>query len=259
VQSLPGPKEKSRSEDWWEQWVKFHLEMFGLTTSQGAREMLSLWRRIFAGEFTLAQMRKASEHVAATNPPKFLGDHLRALKDAIKDLRRISADQRARKQEQEARDRGVCTACGNSGLVFVPHLRSFDEDGNWKHPDTWVRYQMVVSCGCFAGRKYRLQEGRFLTVEEYEKVVPNWAAVMREARRRDQADSAVEAETRAHSAFGLVVERILERARQRSDDTHEPRRPEPGEPLRGDAYEGAQPADAGGGGLAVAGDPDAVG
>lgn len=251
-----GPASRPRSEDWWERWSLYHLEMFGLKASQPAKEMLSLWRRIFVPEFNEAQMRAATDHVARTNPPKFLGDHLRALRTAITDLKRVATERRAKAHRAEE-ERGTCVACFNSGLVLVPHLRSFDKECKWRHPLYGTRVTMAVSCHCYAGRRYRQPGTKVLTIEQYEDVVPDWAVIMREAHARDRAERAVDQDTRSHGAFSLMIDNIVRRHAAGAGDAYEGQ-PGPAGPVRG-REPGDEEEVPGGPGLDPEGDAEPVG
>lgn len=154
----------------WIGWGNYHRAMFGWK-SEAEVEMVAMWIGTFRRwGFTVAEMYKASESILKRATPAFKReDHINYLYQAVNDLR---ASTRSIGASMEDYTRGVCTACFNSGMVTVPHLRSIS-GAKWVDKKT-----CGVWCTCIDGRKYSIvqtEDGRKLMgITEYTARNPDW-------------------------------------------------------------------------------------
>ena len=155
-------------------WSGRHATIFGMLKPE-ERQMLNLWRPIFAGcGYTLAELRYATEMIAR-DPPKYRGEHLSRIHSVIGELRRKSVDEEmsalAAIGEFEA-----CKNCQSLGWVFVPHPRFIV---NWEWitcPGTAYKPLAAVTCSCDLGVRIASthQKRRPMGLEQYEQRNPDW-------------------------------------------------------------------------------------
>lgn len=190
---------------WYTDWSGDYTAVFALNPEAFA-DVARAWYPVFAmlgasGDL----MAKATREVQVSDsPPKFLGDHMPAVKAA---LGRVKDRERKRETPvslQQGESYSVCNFCANTGLVSVPHPAhvTAGEWGPWKHnADGMPIYATaVVSCRCHRGVRQRDSTAErskpILTLEQYEATVnPAWREHLIE--REQQAQWAVDAERRA--------------------------------------------------------------
>lgn len=178
----------------WPEWVSHHRRLFALHPESTA--MLAEWAGLFelAG-WTPSELRAASDWLAMHAPPKKPSEHLQALQDCVRG-KRFEA---VRRLEQDD-PRGTCRDCGGSGRVIVPHLRCAVAQ-----PVSW--YTLAVACSCALGDWY-LRHGGYLSLGDYERVVPDWRERIAEHERWQEEQRRVSANTRV---FDGVLGRIKAR------------------------------------------------
>ena len=195
-------------------WTNYHATVFAVRKREDL-ETLQSWRRVFnAARYTYIELCEATDWLAANDPPRFLQDHLRALHDCIGRGRAVDY----RRADVEPDTNGTCTDCGGTGRVVVPHPRGIS-NGEWVAIKVarggQSFYTAAVLCSCKLGRWYG-QRGNpdmpMMTLEEYEKINPNWVE-QREARWRLQVTEA-SLEGPLDARLQAAIDRLVTRTSQ---------------------------------------------
>lgn len=159
-------------------WAGKHAIIFGMLKPE-ERQMINLWRPIFAScGYTLAELQYATD-VIARDPPKYRGEHLERIHTVIGAFRKRKADDEA--SAMAAIDEyEVCKNCRSTGWVFVPHPRYIV---NWEwvmYPGTASKPVAAVTCSCDLGVRISTthQRKRSIGLEQYEERNPDWKKQM---------------------------------------------------------------------------------
>lgn len=204
--------------DWYSDWVRKHLVRFGLVSADNVAMFGSWWPSFAARNLTAAELSRATDAIHNRNQhPTKASDHYLEIKIVISSAR--DAEMKRSEQSDEP-DRGVCSDCGETGYIAVPHPK-FCNAMEWRPVrHNWagdpVYATAAVICRCWKGRKFAtaqeadvLNGGRkqTLTIGEYEEQVNgDWR---RQVLERSEADKAV---SNAQNAMPKATEKeILQR------------------------------------------------
>jgi hypothetical protein len=168
-----------------EEWGEYHATLFGFQPS--AAPMVRAWLDEFA-----ASGYRPDELTAATkaiglleSPPRYPGDHYAVLHRQVQAERARQREEFASRETRRVAsgdDRGACEICGNAKWVIVPHTSHLAE---WVDAARFVTFGVV--CRCFLGRamaaNWDAKRPRPLTLEEYERKVPNWRELLESERQ----------------------------------------------------------------------------
>lgn len=181
--------------DWYESWVLDHCRTFAITLPEWTAAFLS-WRSALVGlGATEVELREATRRCLGDSPkPQFPADHLDAVQRHVGAQK--SATRRRAAERQLDDGPGVCSYCGSTGWLAVPHPR-FVIDGEWKparyHEATGlpIHVTSAVTCTCPRGRQVheatvtaQTDRGRAMPVslEAYAADVnPAWREHLKEA------------------------------------------------------------------------------
>jgi len=181
-------------------WLKHHCTVFGIYEPAHVRTVKS-WEPIFtAAGWLLPDLFLCTDWLAMHAPPRFLGDHLAALRNRMTELKAVSL------RELDADPAySACVKCDGTGRLIVPHLLGIIGD-EWRPvrgaTPTPQYYTCAVRCDCSRGR-FGNFTGRgangdipLMTLAEYERANPHWhrqlarrAAMHREEARLDVDDT----------------------------------------------------------------------
>lgn len=194
------------------EWAAWHGAIFALTTDAD-RKMLAAWCDLFESlGYKVPELVEATEWLAANRPPKFRTEHLDSLQARLKAQRAEAASRVIASPEEDPR--GQCSLCRGTGHVSVPTIRAIQR-GQWG--------TCTVLCSCALGRWHRGQKTKYplQTLEEYERELPDWRAVLahHDALVRQEADVRDQTRTR-DGVLSLELNRILNRLRARTDQRH---------------------------------------
>lgn len=210
---------------WYAEWVTRHATLFGMGSDADVKTLLS-WEDVFtAAEYTVAELKAATDWLAA-NPAAFgsvearyagkAAAHLEAIQARIRETRAVVY----RAESVTETDYGRCVLCGGTGRVIVPHVRGV-KAGQWV-PIAAARggasyYTMAVLCSCVRGEWVRSRNAQHvaekldpkglsvLTLARYEQMNPNWQVQMEQRKREQLAAAALRP---ASPEFAAVVDRL---------------------------------------------------
>ena len=185
--------------DWYSAWVRSHLVRFGMVNPDNVAMFGSWWTPFAARNVTGQELAMATEtiHNRNTHPSK-ASDHYLEIKLVIATARDSAVK---RIETNYAPDRGVCSDCGETGYIAVPHPR-FCNAVEWSpshhnFAGDPVYATAAVICRCWKGRKFAAaQENEILngakkqtmTIGEYEdQVNGDWRRQMRSKLDADKA------------------------------------------------------------------------
>lgn len=195
----------------YQEWAQHHCSVFGLLSPAEVR-MVGSWQEVFdARNCTAEELRAATNYLAGHAPPAAHNGeaHLRALNARIAAVRRSIDNEREKDDE-----RPVCTRCGNTGRVIVPHVKCV-QAGEWVAKP--FRYTMAVACTCIAGMdgnrvRFTVTEDgktfRLPTIVEYELKNPNWRSQVRQQERVAKAMARAVTDPQVFSSVGEVKQAI---------------------------------------------------
>jgi hypothetical protein len=191
-------------------WADHHAGLFGFVRPE-EQVMLRKWCELFRGEgFTADELRRATDHIAANDPPVWRSEHLQALRDRVRELR--NPKPAPPPDEPPPGDCGTCRDCGGTGRVIVPAVGLRTAGGNTV---TRPGATAAVVCRCPLGRwfasrcmawdgsSYRLP---MLVLDAYERDRPDWR------READQEREAARLKVQAgglDAALGQIFARLL--------------------------------------------------
>ena len=157
-------------------WAQQHAAIFGHRSADWT-ETYRIWHRLWSLEgYTPSDLVSAVTAVSRRKkPPNFVSEHFSALSEELRELRVQSL---AKKVEALNDTRGVCTCCGNTGHIVVPHHNSW-KDNKWtRNLPPHEGYTMAVICHmCRIGEHRNLRGTR---LSEYELQHPTWRSEMRQ-------------------------------------------------------------------------------
>jgi hypothetical protein len=210
-------------------WSDRHAATFGLTAEADARMFLA-WRAVFeAGRVTAAELAAATLRIG-TSPdrmPRYRNEYLRAVQDAVREIRQQSRQAQLRRHPESAGERGECVLCGDTGHVAGLPLLQQVQAGEWV-PDGATYYTCAALCSCAAGRRRHealqasgaddaIKARAGYTLELYEMANPRWRDQLHGREAARAAAQRAEAATRAADAAGpmrlrAAVQAVVERA-----------------------------------------------
>lgn len=177
-------------------WADYHAAAFGLSSELVAR-MFAAWRDVFqVAGYRVDELHEATRHIAAYCPPRFLSDHLPAIRTRISE-RRL----------QEARENMVatsvdesCNICHDTGWALVPMLSAV-VDGQWTCLSGMSLPISAVTCRCLRGSRLHQvwrsagDAAKFkpMALVDYEAKVPHWFDLLTRREKLSRAESAARA------------------------------------------------------------------
>lgn len=165
-------------------WLKHHCTVFGLHDPKQI-ETVASWQPLFdAAGYTAPQLTEATDWLALNAPPRFLNEHLPALRARLTEQRAIEY-----RRAEDRFDGSTCVLCGGTGRLTVPHLGGV-RNGDWlplRIAGLPHYYTCAVRCSCARGQFGRFESTSgsqsLLSLEAYESRNPGWR---RQLARRDQ-------------------------------------------------------------------------
>lgn len=141
--------------------------------SDAEADMVAHWAALLANEgFAADELAAASEWLVVHDPPKWRDKHCDRLKERVLSQRVLSRSVGPRPD-----DPGTCCLCGGSGMVSVPGCAGLvtRSGATLDGAEPWSLF--AVLCRCALGRWLRPRQGdenRRLTLDDYEKLNPDW-------------------------------------------------------------------------------------
>lgn len=169
----------------WKRWVLYHTTMFRWNDADLA--MLNAWRPLIEKRgYTESELSAASRAIVAA-PPKWRGDHLHYIFDAIEKTKSAERIMAERAIEEAAAQQKQCPHCKDDGYVTVPYEKAI-RDGVWLSDET-----AAVACLCKRGERFKARfdeawlkraeatkrkADRVETLAGYELRFPEWRSMV---------------------------------------------------------------------------------
>ena len=197
--------------DWYRLWMDFHLGLFCIDETPISAAFMRWWPAFESMRVTPKEMKEATNLFhQERNSPARIAEHFDRLCAQLADIRTKRDNLLAIKRELDVDKIGVCTDCGDSGYVAVPHPANIAkrEDGTqfWKEhhygeAGNPIYYRASVVCTCPKGRKVKdwqervdvpkkgkakpVEKKRALLLEDYQaKVFDGWRHELADVERR---------------------------------------------------------------------------
>lgn len=177
----------------WKEWVDYHAKMFAFDE----RSMIAAatWVGQFkARKFSPDELCEITDWLAMNDPPRWPDDHLTKIRERMDRIRAVEIN---RKEES---DKSICTLCGNTGRIIVPHpdcCPNFQWDPiAHGYP---FRYRACVRCRCWRGKSGNfdprpvegVKQEKMITIDDYERFNPYWRDQVKEREEEFRAISNV--------------------------------------------------------------------
>lgn len=193
-------------------WGERHGSVFGLRSDDDAASLLE-WVTIFRrGGYTPAELHAATDWLAMHDPPRFLNQHLAAIREHVHRQRQAACSRSA----DGSPEFGECRLCGSTGVICgLPSLRAL-ECGQWA--------TCAALCHCALGRwigqRQRGQtssgdpRGPLVTLANYEIHCPNWRTLIAEHDAEIRRELEAESSNCGFAEMDEIVNRIRDRMRE---------------------------------------------
>lgn len=196
--------------DGFSEWARHHCTVFGLFTPQQV-EMVSSWQPLFDScGWTAADLKAATNWLAANCPPEFPSRHLGAIQQCVRSRRAIDLD-----AMRERPDRPACIKCGGSGMLIVPHLIGV-RNREWVGIKVaWSGrvqfYTCSIRCQCERGHFLQCTDrkgNRLMDQDEYEGTNPGWRQQMARRDKELTEEAAASGSPELRKAVDSVVRSV---------------------------------------------------
>jgi|694.fasta_scaffold06344_12 hypothetical protein len=199
---------------WYLEWIAAYLTANDANTGTNQAMLKAWWPGFVALRADPAEMRQAIYDVLAlTDRPIRTADHFAAIRSAI--LNRRADRAKAAVKDYSAEDRGLCTECGDTGWIIVPHHKHSSAEG-WRPAYSSTAKEIFVTCAvlcaCSIGRRFadaqkeRDESQRAMGIEAYQNFVnSNWRQQMIDRRSDREALYRTEAAIDPKAMIGQIA------------------------------------------------------